>query len=165
MRRTRSRLLVLALGAGLLGAATPAGADQRSPLEEPEATRTVRVLLDGSLEMAKLENAGYDFGHSAVRVPNGLEAETAVTQAQELALAARGVRILEPGQEFKWAGRADRALKSAAASDPVLPKPPDPTVRVVRAEMKFVPGPWSFSSVIPTGASGWPWSSVVRAST
>ena len=75
MRRTRSRLLVLALGAGLLGAATPAAADQRSPLEEPEATRTVRVLLDGAVEMAKLENAGYDFGHSAVRVPNGLEAD------------------------------------------------------------------------------------------
>ena len=135
MRRTRSRLLVLALGAGLLGAATPAAADQRSPLEEPDATKTVRVLLDGAVEMAELESAGYDFGHSAVRVPSGIEAETAVTQAQELALAARGVRILEPGQEFKWAGRADKALKSAAAAaDPVLPKPPDPTVRVVRAD-------------------------------
>ncbi|HET9900334.1 MAG TPA: M14 family metallopeptidase, partial [Actinomycetes bacterium] len=70
-----------------------------------------------------------------VRVPKGIEAETTVTQAQELALAARGVKILEPGQEFKWADRPDRALKSrSAAADPVLPKPPDPTVRVVRAD-------------------------------
>ena len=31
--------------------------------------------------------------------------------------------------------RADKALKSsAAAADPVLPRPPDPTVRVVRAD-------------------------------
>ena len=109
MRRTRSRLLVLALGAGLLGAATPAAADQRSPLEQPEATKTVRVELNGAVQMAELENAGYDFGHSAVRVPNGIEADTTVTQAQELALVTRGVRILDPGQEFKWAGRADRA--------------------------------------------------------
>ena len=70
-----------------------------------------------------------------MRVPNGIEAETEVTRAQELALAAEGVQILDPGQEFKWAGRADKALKvPAAAADPVLPKPPDPTVRVVRAD-------------------------------
>ena len=32
-------------------------------------------------------------------------------------------------------GSADKALKSpSAAADPVLPKPPDPTVRVVRAD-------------------------------
>jgi hypothetical protein len=135
MRRTRSRLLVLALGAGLLGAAAPAAADQRSPLEQPEPTKTVRVLVDGAVELAELESAGYDFGHSGVRVPNGIEAETGVTREQELALAARGVDILEPGQEFKWAGKADRALKApAAAADPVLPKPADPTVRVVRAD-------------------------------
>ena len=68
-------------------------------------------------------------------MPNRIEAETTVTRAQELALVADGVRILEAGQEFKWAARPDRALKSSsAAADPVLPKPPDPTVRVVRAD-------------------------------
>ena len=38
-------------------------------------------------------------------MPNGIEADDEVTRAQELALAAEGVQILEPGQEFKWAGR------------------------------------------------------------
>ena len=69
-----------------------------------------------------------------MRVPNGIEADAEVTREQELLLAARGVRILEPGQEFKWAGRADKALKSSSAAAPVLPRPADPTVRVVRAD-------------------------------
>ena len=137
MRRTRSRLLVLALGAGLLGAATPAAADQRSPLEQPEATKTVRVLLDGAVEMAELESAGY-----RLRPQRGARAERprgrrrGDRRRRSWRWPREGVQILEPGQEFKWAGRADRALKGPARRRRTrcCPKPPDPTVRVVRAD-------------------------------
>lgn len=134
MRGTRSRWLALAVSAGVLAVAGPAVADERSPLENPEPTKTVRVQLPGTVQLAELEDQGFDFGHSAKRVPDGIEATTNVTLREELELAARGVKFLEPGEEFKWVDRPARPFKTAKSKNAALPRPPEAKVRVVRAD-------------------------------
>ena len=78
--------------------------------------------------MSKLESEGFDFSGGLVRVPDGVEVDAIVTDQQELDLIARGAEIVERGQEFKWKGV--KAQSFAAA----LPRPPEPTVRIVRAD-------------------------------
>ena len=145
MRRTRSRLLVLALGAGLLSAAAPAAADQRSPLEQPDAVKQIRVKVDGRVALAELESKGFDFSGNLARVPDGLEVDAIVTQAQELALVASGAEVLEPGEEFRWGYTKSTGFKSsglnAPAAAPVRPRPPDPKVRKARAPRLTTNGP------------------------
>ena len=119
----RIRLLVLALAATVV---SPAEASQRSPLETPDAVKQVRVHLDGAVAMSKLESEGFDFSGGLVRVPDGIEVDAIVTDQQELDLLARGAEIVERGQEFAW-----RTVKAKSLA---LPKPADPTVRIVRAD-------------------------------
>src|SRR5215213_2301521 len=124
MARTRSRLLVLAaVSVGVLTAGSPALA------QDPEPLKTLRVKLDGAVELAEAQNRGIDIDHGLERVPDGIEAEVHVTRAQELELAALGAEILEPGEEFQWS----LAKAQTLAADGLL-APPAPTVRVVRAD-------------------------------
>src|SRR4051794_15628878 len=123
--RMRIRLLVLAIAATVV---SPAAAQPRSPLEVPDAVKKVRVHIDGAVAMSELESEGFDFSGGLVRVPDGIEVDAIVTDQQELDLLARGARIVERGTEFTW--RTVKAKSLAAA----LPRPPEPTVRVVRAD-------------------------------
>ena len=110
-----------------------AGAQERSPLEAPDPVQQVRIHVAGAVELAELESAGFDLNHGVTRVPTGLEVDTVVTHKRLIELVARGAKVVEPGQEFKWSG-----VKKAAFAGPqtatVLPRPPDPTVRIVRAD-------------------------------
>ena len=131
----RIRWLVLALAATVVSPSA-ANAQGRSALETPDAVKTVRVHVDGSVQLSKLESEGFDFSGGYTRVPDGIETDAVVTDQEELDLIARGARIVEPGQEFSWGFRSAPAFKRApaAAAASALPKPPDPTVRVVRAD-------------------------------
>src|SRR3954452_25203117 len=124
--RMRIRLLVLASAAMVV---SPAAASQRSPLETPDAVKQVRVHVDGAVTLSKLEDEGFDFSGGRVRVPDGIEIDAIVTDRQELDLVAGGAEIVERGDEFTW-----RTVKAKSLADPVLPRPADPTVRVVRAD-------------------------------
>ena len=127
--RLRMRWLVLALAATVVSPSA-ANAQGRSALETPDAVKTVRVHVDGTLQLSRLESAGFDFSGGLTRVPDGLEVDAVVTEQEELELVARGAEIVEPGQEFKW-----RSVKPAGfAAPPVLPRPAEPTVRIVRAD-------------------------------
>lgn len=119
----RIRLLVLALAATVV---SPAAASERSPLETPEAVKKVRVHVDGAVALSRLESEGFDFSGGLVRVPSGIEVDALVTDRQELDLVARGAEIVERGDEFRW-----RTVKAAALT---LPRPAEPTVRIVRAD-------------------------------
>ena len=66
-------------------------------------------------------------------MPNGIEVDAVVTQEELLKAIAAGAEVVEPGQEFKWSWKADGAPQAALA-DPVLPRPPAPTVRIARAD-------------------------------
>src|ERR1700754_2619525 len=123
--RLRMRLLVLALAVTVV---SPAAAAQRSPLETPDAVKKVRVHVDGAVALSKLESEGFDFSGGLVRVPDGIEVDAIVSDQEELDLVARGAQVVEHGQEFTW--RTVTAKSLAAA----LPRPPGPTVRVVRAD-------------------------------
>jgi hypothetical protein len=123
--RMRIRLLVLALAATVV---SPAAAQQRSPLETPDAVKKVRVHVDGAVALSRLESEGFDFSGGLVRVPSGIEVDAVVTDQQELDLVARGARVVEHGEAFTW--RTVKA-KSLAAT---LPRPAEPTVRIVRAD-------------------------------
>ena len=124
------RWLVLAFAAAVVSPSA-AGAQERSPLETPDAVKKVRVHVDGAVALSKLESEGFDFSGGVVRVPDGIEVDAVVTDQQELDLIARGAEVVEPGQEFKWK-TVRRA--SFAAPQAVLPRPPEPTVRIVRAD-------------------------------
>jgi hypothetical protein len=124
--RMRIRLLVLALTAIVV---SPAAAQERSPLETPDAVKKVRVHIDGAVAMSKLEAEGFDFSGGLVRVPDGIEVDAIVTDRQELDLLARGAEIVERGAEFKW-----KAVKAQSFAAAALPRPPEPTVRIVRAD-------------------------------
>src|SRR4051812_11327076 len=87
MVRTRSVVLA-AMAVSVLTFGSPAGAAQRSPLEEPDPVSTVRVHLDGSLMVAAAENAGIDLSGGAERVPDGIEADAVVTDDQIATLKA-----------------------------------------------------------------------------
>ena len=65
----RIRLLVPALIASVGLAAAPTMAAERSPLEVPDAVKTIRVHLDGAVQLAQLETQGYDFSGNLVRQP------------------------------------------------------------------------------------------------
>src|SRR3954471_11788307 len=124
--RMRIRLLVLALAATVV---SPAAAQQRSPLETPDAVKQVRVHVDGAVALSRLESEGFDFSGGLVRVPDGIEVDAIVTDQQELDLVARGAEIVERGQEFTW-----KTVKAKSLAAPALPRPADPTVRIVRAD-------------------------------
>lgn len=79
--------------------------------------------------LASLESAGIDISGAVTRVPNGIEADAVVTDAEILELTAMGAEVLEPGQELRWGFQS-----AAAAADSPLLTPPAPTVRVVRAD-------------------------------
>jgi hypothetical protein len=123
MVKARCRVLVLAVAAGLLVTGTAVA-------EEPEAVKTVRLHFDGKAEADAVQNAGIDLEHNATRVPNGIEADAVVTDAQLLAAIAAGAEVVEPGRGFNWSFNAT----AAPFADPVLPRPAAPTVRVVRAD-------------------------------
>ncbi len=141
MVRTRIGLLVLALAAI---AACPAAAQERSPLETPDAVEQIRVKVDGRVALAELESAGFDFSGNLTRVPDGLEVDALVTPAQEVALVARGAEVLEPGEEFRWGYEKSTGFKSSELKAPAaaiaLPRPPDPTVRIARADWFITKG-------------------------
>src|SRR3954447_14505242 len=126
----RVRLLaVLAAGAMTAG---PAGAQERSPLEQPDPVSTVRVQLPGSVALAEAESAGIDFSGNPERVPDGVQSDAVVTAAQLTQLKAMGAKLVAPGQDFAWAlGKARTAAEAAATT---LLAPPASTVRVVRAD-------------------------------
>src|SRR3954454_2669941 len=126
--RMRMRLLVLALAATVV---SPAAAQQRSPLETPDAVKQVRVHVDGAVALSRLESEGFDFSGGLVRVPDGIEVDAIVTDQQELDLVARGAEIVEHGAEFKWKTVKGASFAPRAAA---LPRPPEPTVRIVRAD-------------------------------
>src|SRR3954451_8676938 len=124
--RMRMRLLVLALAATVV---SPAAAQERSPLETPDAVKKVRIHVDGAVAMSKLESEGFDFSGGLVRVPDGIEVDAIVTDQQELDLVARGAEIVERGDEFTW-----KTVKAKSLAAPALPRPAEPTVRIVRAD-------------------------------
>ncbi|HWK29047.1 MAG TPA: M14 family metallopeptidase [Solirubrobacter sp.] len=95
-------------------------------MEVPDAVKQVRVHVDGSVALAELETAGFDFSGNLTRVPDGLEVDAIVTDRQELELLARGARVVDPGREFKY-----KTIHAAALT---LPRPAAPTVRIVRAD-------------------------------
>src|SRR4051794_22444345 len=128
--RLRIHMLVLAIAAAVVSP-TAAGAQERSPLETPEAVKKVRVHVAGSAALSRLESEGFDFSGGLVRVPDGLEADAILTDQQVLDLVARGAEIVEPGLQFRW---RTVARASFAAPQAGLPKPPDATVRIVRAD-------------------------------
>ncbi|HET6548033.1 MAG TPA: M14 family metallopeptidase [Solirubrobacter sp.] len=117
---------MLAVVAGV-GFAGPSAAAERSPLENPEPVKTVRVHVDGAAMLADAQEAGIDFSGGAERVPTGIEADAVVTHEQELQLVAMGAEIVTPSQEFAWSFRR-------AAAAPALLRPPAPTVRIARAD-------------------------------
>ncbi len=134
--RVRSRWLVLALAAAAAVSPSAAQGQGRSALETPDVVKTVRVQVDGSVMLSKLESEGFDFSGGYARVPDGIETDAVVTDQELLDLVARGAEVVESGDAFGWGLGAERAFKPAAAvaAPSVLPKPPDPTVRVVRAD-------------------------------
>ena len=91
----------------------------------------MRVHVDGAVALSKLESEGFDFSGGLVRVPDGLEVDAIVTDQQELDLVARGAEIVEHGAEFKWKTVKGASFAPQAAT---LPRPAEPTVRIVRAD-------------------------------
>src|SRR5690349_21318139 len=91
MGRSRNRLSVLAVAAaGVLLVGPSAGAQERSPLEDPEPVSNVRVKLDGRAALAAAESAGIDFAGNVKRVPDGIEADALVTDAELTKLKLMG---------------------------------------------------------------------------
>ena len=98
--------------------------------QEPEPVSELRVKVAGAVELSALADAGIDVEHDITRVPDGIEAEVHVTKAQELRLLAHGRRrSCDPGRSSSGASRPRRSPRPEA-----LPRPPAPTVRVVRAD-------------------------------
>ena len=121
MARTRSRLLVLAVMAGVMVVPGPAVAQESEPVSE------LRVKVAGAVELSALADAGIDVEHDVTRVPDGIEAEVHATKAQELQILAMGGEIVD--EAFAWNFATSKSLLSEA-----LPRPAAPTVRVVRAD-------------------------------
>ena len=137
MVRTRIRWVALAFVVSGLIVADSARAEStggRSPLETPDAVRTVRVHLDGSVMLSRAAVSGIDFA-ARTRVPTGIEADAIVTDEDLAELQALGGRVVGGGERFRWSFLADRApLGKSLSMAATLPVPPDPTVRVVRAD-------------------------------
>ncbi|TDB92309.1 hypothetical protein E1091_13075, partial [Micromonospora fluostatini] len=148
MRRTRLRATLLALPALMgivLTATTPAGAEpagpptagsDRSPLEDEDAVRHVRIQMTGGAMLEKVVDAGIDVGHGLQRVPDGIEAEAVVTAGQVATLTAMGVRILGADEGFEWSHVADGGLRNTSARTAQATAQPanTATARIVRAD-------------------------------
>jgi Zinc carboxypeptidase/Chitobiase/beta-hexosaminidase C-terminal domain len=131
MLSARRLLVLLAFVASLIVTTPAAGAPPRSPLEDPEPVRTVRLLVDGSSTLDALNEAGFDIAHGAKRVPNGIEVDAVVTEAEVSQLEAMGAEVLSPDERFEWSFD-----QSAAFSAPfgVQPLSHQETVRIARAD-------------------------------
>ena len=129
MVRSRNRWLVLAVAAGALVVGPPVGAQERSPLENPDPVSNVRVKVDGRAALAAAESAGIDFTGNVARVPDGIEADALVTDEELLKLKLMGGEQVARGPAYAWA--STNAQLSAAQT---LARPPLPTVRIVRAD-------------------------------
>src|SRR3954453_8376907 len=97
------RSLMLAVAAGVLVAGPPAGAQQRSPLEDPDPVSNVRVKLDGRAGLAKAESAGIDFSGNVARVPDGIEVDAIVTDEELIRLKLMGAEQVQKGPAYTWA--------------------------------------------------------------
>src|SRR3954447_13609613 len=115
------RSLVLAVTAGLL-LAGPAGAQQRSPLEDPDPVSQVRVKLPGSAAIAAAENAGIDFSGNPERVPDGIETDAIVTGEQLTQLRLMGAELVGPEHEFAWSLGKTKSAAAAIAAAETLPR-------------------------------------------
>ena len=131
MTRRRMRLSVLALVAGVLVGA-PAGAQERSPLEALEPTREVRLKAPGSEAIDAMNDRGYDLTHDLTRVPDGVEVDAVVTEAELAELEAMGVT--EVADEFQWSFSRDGGFLRSFGDRNVLPQTNEQTLRVVRAD-------------------------------
>ncbi|MFC0506567.1 M14 family metallopeptidase [Micromonospora costi] len=149
MRRTQTRVALLALSAlvgSVLVATAPAGAvpagataaagSERSPLENADQVRLVRIKLTGADMLDKVVAAGFDLDHGLKRVPTGIEGEAVVTAEQLTELEALGVEVLGDTEGFTWSDAADGGLGASAArtAQAVQPASHEATVRVVRAD-------------------------------
>jgi Zinc carboxypeptidase/Chitobiase/beta-hexosaminidase C-terminal domain len=132
MTRRRMRLSVLALVAGVLVVGAPAGAQERSPLEALEPTREVRLKAPGSEAIDAMNERGYDLAHDLTRVPDGVEVDAVVTQAELAELEALGVT--EVRDEFRWSFSRDGGFLRSFGDRSVLPQTHEQSVRVVRAD-------------------------------
>jgi hypothetical protein len=86
----RTHICSLAL-ARAVTATGSASAEPRSPFEQPDPVRTVKMHVDGQAMLAKAQAAGIDFSGNVARVPDGIEADAVVTTADVLALEALGM--------------------------------------------------------------------------
>lgn len=129
----RRWLWLAAAAAAVSLTAGSASAGERSPLEDPEPVKTVRLHFDGAAAADAVQNAGIDLEHGATRVPDGIEADAVVTDSQLLKAIALGAEVVEPGEEFKWSFRTSGSQATTTAADTLL-RPPAPTVRIARAD-------------------------------
>jgi hypothetical protein len=120
MKTVRSLVVMCAIALIAL-VATPVLAQDgaRSPLENPDPVKVVRLLLPGRALMDKLQNNGVlDIAGNVARVPDGIELDAVVTPSQLEVLLNEGAVLVGPGGEtrLRLPGQAPAANALAKAA-------------------------------------------------